>query len=164
MTALPDFMIDKWAESGGVSPFDPALINPASIDLRWSGQWRVAWRQGWSETIKDLKPLTIAQHEFYLLDTLETVTIPTTLCGLLMLKSSLGRQGLEHCHAGFFDPGFSGTATLEVTNLAPWPLVIEKGQPIVQLVLFKMADVPKRDYRVTGRYGGQAGPTEAREK
>lgn len=164
MTILPDYMIHEWAENGGVSPFDPARINPASIDLCWSGQWKVAGRTGWSETIKTLEPLMIGQHEFFLLDTLETVTIPTNLCGLLMLKSSLGRQGLEHCHAGFFDCGFSGTATLEITNLAPWLLIIKKGQPIVQLVLMEMKASPERDYRATGRYGGQTGPTEAREK
>lgn len=163
MTILPDFMIHEWAEKGGVSPFDPARINPASIDLCWSGQYKFAGKDGWSKTCS-LSPIAIMHGQFLLLNTLEQITIPTTLCGLLMLKSSLGRQGLEHCHAGFFDPGFSGTATLEVTNLAPWPLVIERGQPIVQLVLFRMADVPKRDYRITGRYGGQTGPTEAREK
>lgn len=163
MTILPDYMIHEWAENGGVSPFDRVLINPASIDLRWSGRFKAATVHGWTPEFKQTG-LVIGQHEFYLLDTLETVTIPTTLSGLLMLKSSLGRQGFEHCHAGFFECGFTGTATLEVTNLAPWPLIIKKGQPIVQLVLMTMADVPKRDYRVTGRYGGQTGPTEAREK
>ena len=39
----------------------------------------------------------------------------------LYSKSSTGRIGLEHLHAGWIDPGFCGQLTLEFKNVAPWP-------------------------------------------
>ena len=49
-------------------------------------------------------------------------------------KSSLGRLGLiVHATAGFVDPGFSGTLTLEITNLTRVPIILWPGKPIAQL-------------------------------
>lgn len=158
----PDYMLAEWAEDGGIDPFDKKLVNPASIDLRWSGRFKVAIPNNtgplWSETyIED--QLVIKQGEFYLLDTLEYIRMPRHATGQLYLKSSMGRMGYEHSHAGFFDPSFHGSGTLEFSNIAPWPLVIEKGQRIVQLELMQLVAPPERDYLVTGRYNGQSEPT-----
>ncbi len=158
---IPDFELIQWALSGGVTPFDIACINPASIDLRWSGRYRIATPDGWSK-VHDPGQLTVAKGFFYLLDTLETVTVPLDWSGMLALKSSLGRQGLEHLHAGFFDPGFRGTATLEVHSLAPWPIDLVAGQPIVQLVFTQMKARPEKSYRITGKYNDQSEPEPAR--
>lgn len=159
---IPDFELTQWALSGGVIPFSLACINPASIDLRWSGRYRIATPTGWS-AVQEANSITIAKGEFYLLDTLETVTVPLNWSGMLALKSSLGRNGLEHLHAGFFDPGFRGTATLEVHVIAPWPVVLVKEQRIVQLVFTEMKATPEKSYRVTGRYNDQSEPEPERE-
>ena len=34
MSALVDYEIARWAQGGAVTPFDPALVNPASLNLR----------------------------------------------------------------------------------------------------------------------------------
>ncbi len=158
---LSDNQIQEWASAGGVAPFDARLINPASIDLRWSGKSRCAYYCGWSE-IEDRDELVVVPGVLYLLDTVETVSMPVDACGLLSLKSSIGRMGLEHLHAGWFDPGFHGTATLEVKNMAPWTITLKRGQPIVQLALLSMSQEPRLSYKATGRYNGQEGPTPAR--
>ena len=164
MCILNDRLIRQWAEAGGLTPFDPACVNPASVDLRWSGRWRYSTEAGWSDVceIESYAYLSLPRGGLYLLDTIEVVTIPTHLCGYLYLKSSIGRQGLEHLHAGFFDPGFTGTATLEIVNTAPWPVTITRGQRLVQLVLEQMAEPPLVPYTQTGRYNGQRGPQPAR--
>ena len=163
MSVMNDRMIRDWALDGGVTPFDPAMVNPASIDLRYSGRWRWATNtpERWT-AVNDSDELRIEQGQLFLLDTIEYVTMPIDYGGMLMLKSSMGRLGLEHLHAGWFDPAFSGTATLEVTNLHPFPVTLKRGQPIVQLVLMKMAQRPSRGYDVTGRYNGQNSPQVAR--
>lgn len=158
---LPYQDIIIWAESGGIDPFDRELVNPASIDLRWSGRFKRANRGGWSDEML-AEALTLHHGDFFLLDTLEYIEMTTAYAGILALKSSLGRCGFEHLHAGFFDPGFEGTATLEVENRAPWTFTIERGQPIVQLALLCMLDTPDLSYAQTGRYQGQRGPTGAR--
>lgn len=151
----------EWAAAGGLTPFDPNCINPASVDLRWSGRAKVAGAHGWSQTL-DLQDLILGRGEFFLLDTMEYIRVPDGWAGMIALKSSLGRSGLEHLHAGFFDPGFEGTATLEVENRAPFPLTIMRGQRIIQLIMDEMKTIPEKTYKDTGRYGGQRGPTECR--
>ena len=160
---MNDRMIHEWAKQGGVTHFDPAMVNPASLDLRLSGRSRLAINapERWEEVV-DGDELMIRQGDLFLLDTIEYVTMPIDYGGMLMLKSSMGRMGLEHLHAGWFDPAFQGTATLEVTNLHPYPVTLKRGQPIVQLVLMKMAQRPSRGYDVTGRYNGQNSPQAAR--
>lgn len=164
---LPYQDIITWAESGGITPFNPAFVNPASIDLRWSGRFQVASSDtlsapdGWSKEIHACR-LVIKRGDLYLLDTLETIKMSLRYAGILALKSSLGRDGFEHLHAGFFDPGFEGTATLEVENRHPRSLVIEQGQPVVQLFLMQMASIPDVGYGDVGRYQGQSGPTMRR--
>ena len=158
---LSDDQIVDWAVKGGVTPFEPSLVNPASIDLRWSGKSRCAYRWGWSD-VENQDELAVMPGLLYLLDTMETVAMPTNACGVLSLKSSMGRMGLEHLHAGWFDPGFHGTATLEIKNMAPWTIVLKRSQPIVQLALLSMSQEPRLSYKATGRYNGQEGPTPAR--
>jgi len=37
-----DSEIDVWGVLGGIDPFDEECVNPASIDLRWSGSYKIA--------------------------------------------------------------------------------------------------------------------------
>lgn len=156
----PDWKLMEWIREGGIEPFHESCLNPASVDLRWSGRWRMAAESGFSG-VHESASLTIEPGRLFLLDTLEYVRMPDCASGVLMLKSSIGRMGLEHLHAGFFDPAFHGTATLELVNMAPWPVHLDRGQRIVQLVLFEMMGRPDKSYRETGRYNGQNAPQEA---
>jgi len=158
---LPDYKIHTWASNGGINPYNPDCVNPASIDLRWSGCVRVAVSYGWGDMI-ERDSVFLKPGFLYLLDTLEYITMPDDCIGWLALKSSSGRRGLEHLHAGLFDPGFHGTATLEIEVRAPNPVRIEKGQKIVQLALARLEGIPTKTYQQTGRYNGQRGPTAAR--
>jgi deoxycytidine triphosphate deaminase len=97
------------------------------------------------------------------------VNIPDDTAVLLFSKSSTGRIGLEHLHAGFGDPGWGSTInslgtlgsrwTWELHNVAPWPIVLKAGKPLMQQVAIRMTDSPLRNYAETGRYNGQTGPT-----
>lgn len=159
---IPDFEIRQWAKNGGIAPYDTECINPASIDLRWSGNVKIAMDNGWHD-FGNVDEKIFYPGALYLLDTLEYIKIPPCWAGELMLKSSLGRQGLEHLHAGWFDPGFEGTGTLEIKNMAPWPITLKRGQKIVQMAFHELKALPEKSYQVTGRYNGQRGPTEAKE-
>lgn len=162
-----DRYIGDWAAAGGVQPYDPAMVNPASIDLRWSGRYRVYVpsrvdaKGGWSD-VKTVESLVLAPGGFYLLDSLEVINMPEDAAGMLCLKSSLGRLGLEHSHAGWVDPGFhDATLTWEIHTLSPDGLTILSGQKLMQLVMMECI-VPDKSYSVTGRYNGQKVPTEAK--
>lgn len=168
-----DSTIRQWAETGGVTPFDPKMINPASLDLRLGNQIRIP-QQCWSllggETVGKKTPadhlwqspaefdrFTLWPGHLVLCHSLEYTNIPPQACAMLLSKSSTGRLGLEHLHAGWGDPGFSGQWVFELKNLAPWPVELVAGEAYMQLVFMSMYKLPDRDYSQTGRYQGQTG-------
>jgi hypothetical protein len=81
-------------------------------------------------------------------------------------NSSLGRLGLiVHATAGFVDPGFEGTLTLEITNLTRVPIVLWPGKPIAQLSFMTLDAPAQRPYGhpdLGSHYHGQVEATESR--
>lgn len=184
-----DAMLIEYAQVHGlVTPFDAKLINPCSIDLRLGDTMRIPER-GWSSresgvwkmfenNADDLtidnelprwgEPFEFAHYwlmpgEFVLCHSLEYVRIPVNAAALLFSKSSTGRKGLEHLHAGLGDAGFEGQWVFEFCNNAPWPILLIAGNRYMQMQLYDLVEEPLRHYGDTGRYQGQTGPTMARE-
>jgi deoxycytidine triphosphate deaminase len=164
---LNDKEIIRLCEDGLVTPFEPGFVNPASIDLRWSGKIKYSVSRidelhaDWVENV-DCDFIYLHPFIVYMLDTIETVTMPDYIGAFLTLKSSMGRKGAVLSHAGFFDPGFTGTATFQLHIPGDYNILINKGQPIVQLVFMRLIDVPEKSYNLTGRYNGQSSPQEAK--
>jgi len=158
-----DVMLAQWASIGGISPFAPELVNPASLDLRWSGRYRFREGGKWSD-VQLTSVLWMQPGELYLLDTLEYITMPPDAAGDIKLKSRVGRRGIEHLHAGFVEPAFAGTLTLEMTNVLKSLVPLQNGDRLVQLVLMSMAQVPQKPYSEVGHFMGQTEPTTAEER
>ena len=177
-----DEWIAKWAKSGGITPFDEALVNPASIDLRMSEfvAYPVVPVNGWNDPkqavrygdkaamanvwgkVQEFDELVLMPGEAVLMASMETITIPDDACGLLFSKSTFGRCLIEHAHAGYFDPGFHGTATFEFFHVGKRPIVFKPGDRVVQMILVEMTERPLRLYGETGRYQNQVLPTAPR--
>jgi deoxycytidine triphosphate deaminase len=81
-------------------------------------------------------------------------------------NSSLGRLGLiVHATAGFVDPGFQGSLTLEITNFNSVPIVLRPGLPIAQLSFMALDRPAERPYghpELGSHYHGQTEATESR--
>lgn len=150
---LPDWALKQWAKSGGVEPYDPACINPASIDLKLGYEF-IDLKDG--RLFRSVRPI-IYPGDAYLATTLEYIRMPIHCTGVVYLKSSLARQGLDHALAGFVDPGFEGNLTLELH--AHRRVKLRAEQRIIQLVLQECYE-PDKPY--AGRYQGQKGPTRDR--
>jgi dCTP deaminase len=104
--------------------------------------------------------------EFCLGRTLEWVELPDDVVARIEGKSSLGRLGLiVHATAGFCDPGWKGTLTLELNNLTRVPIILHPGLEIAQLS-FMMLDQPAlRPYgspELGSHYQGQRAATASR--
>lgn len=57
--------------------------------------------------------------------TFENIAMPRDLLGILQGRSSLGRLGIiVHATAGFVDPGYEGSLTLELSNLGHLPVAL----------------------------------------
>jgi len=81
-------------------------------------------------------------------------------------NSSLGRLGLiVHATAGFCDPGWRGTLTLELNNLTRVPIKLYPGLLIAQLSFMTLdapAQHPYGSPELRSHYQGQVAATESR--
>lgn len=155
-----------------VSPFDPANVQPASIDLRLGSSFRVPERQLAYIDLEDVPEVTTNPHlsperftlhpgEFVLGSTLERITVPNHLTMYIDGKSSLGRLGLAaHVTAGYFDPGWDGIGTLELVNLFPVPIVLRPGRLICQSRWMRLTEPTNSPY--CGHYDGDDGAEGSR--
>lgn len=163
-----------------LDPWDPAMVQPASIDVRLDKFFRVFENHRYphidpSAEQPDLtrpieqppsEPFVLHPGEFALASTFELVTLGTQVAARLEGKSSLGRLGLlTHSTAGFIDPGFSGHVTLELSNMATLPIMLWPGMKVGQLCFFQLSSAAEHPYgseKYGSRYQGQRGPTPSR--
>jgi len=179
---LSDRDIRDAIESGVVKlePYDPAMVQPSSIDVRLDRFFRVFENHRYPHIDPAVEqpdltrlvepegddPFILHPGEFALGSTFEVVSLPDDIASRLEGKSSLGRLGLlTHSTAGFIDPGFSGHVTLELSNVATLPIKLWPGMKIGQLCLFRLSSPAEHPYgsAVYGsRYQGQRGPTPSK--
>ena len=163
-----------------VEPFEGAMIQPSSVDVRLDRFFRVFEKHKYSVIDPSIEQSELTREvevtgdeefilhpgEFVLASTYEVITLPDDIAGRLEGKSSLGRLGLlTHSTAGFIDPGFSGHITLELSNVANLPVKLFPGMKIGQLCLIKLSSPAENPYgsAVYGsRYQGQRGPTASK--
>jgi dCTP deaminase len=162
VTILVDWQIAERCRNGMVAPFDPDLVNPASLDVRLGDTLLIESAEG-----RELKPYPLSQHsqedpyflrpgQFVLASTVEQFDIPADVSAQFLLKSSRAREGLNHLLAGWIDPGWSGSVlTLELHNVRQLqPVALWPGMKIGQIVFHYLASTPARSYAETGRYNG----------
>ncbi|MFL5860392.1 MAG: dCTP deaminase [Solirubrobacteraceae bacterium] len=182
ISVLSDGTIMRLVQEGHIriDPWDPELVQPASVDLRLGDSFRVFHNH--RATAIDLRrppenlteevlvpqgeSFVIHPGEFCLGRTLEWVELPDDVVARIEGKSSLGRLGLiVHATAGFCDPGWKGTLTLELNNLTRVPIILHPGLEIAQLS-FMMLDRPaQRPYgspELGSHYQGQRAATASR--
>ena len=174
-----DFQLEELCEKHGlVTPYDPARINPASVDLTLGrefvnrGQSPVVYEQ-YSTRLVAMRgekftadAVFLDTDNFLLGATAETVKIPDTRFYLsgsdsahpacaasLCLKSTPARHALNHSLAGWIDPGFEGQLTLELHCLAP--VTLYAGEAYCQMIVYPTLATPRQSYRETGRYVGE---------
>jgi dCTP deaminase len=181
-SVLSDGTITELVEGGRIriDPWDPALVQPASVDLRLGDSFRV-FHNYRAESIDLRDPpenlteevvvgeddsFVIHPGEFCLGRTLEWVELPDDIVARIEGKSSLGRLGLiVHATAGFCDPGWKGTLTLELNNLTRVPIVLAPGLKIAQLSFMTLDRPALRPYGSSGlgsHYQGQRAATASR--
>src|SRR3954453_17174736 len=182
VSVLSDGTIRRLVEEGriGIDPWDPAMLQPGSVDLRLGRSFR--FFENHKVPAIDLADLprsitelvetgpgasfVIPPGEFVLGRTEERVELADDLVARIEGKSSLGRLGLiVHATAGFVDPGFKGTLTLEITNLTRVPIVLCPGKPIPQLSFMTLDRPAERPYGhpdLGSHYHGQEEATESR--
>lgn len=164
-----------------IDPFDPARVQPSSVDLRLGSRIRV-FTNSHRRSVVDLRqpaddltelvelepdrPFILHPHEFVLGITHERVCLPDDLVGRLEGKSSLGRLGLLiHSTAGFVDPGWKGRLTLELANILNLPITLYVGMPVAQISFQTLSTAAERPYgssELGSKYQGDLDPMGSR--
>src|ERR1700739_2468432 len=182
VAALSDGTITRLVEEGRIriAPWDPALVQPASVDLRLGDSFRVF--HNYRVSTIDLRyrlgklaegvvlprddACVIHPGEFCLGRPLEWVEWPDDIVARIEGKSSLGRLGLiVHATAGFCDPGWKGTLTLELNNLTRVPIKLYPGLEIAQLSFMTLDRPALRPYgspELGSHYQGQRAANASR--
>lgn len=111
------------------------------------------------------EPFILQPREFVLAITEEHLELDDDVLGRLEGRSSLGRIGIiVHGTAGLFDPGWSGKATLELSNLGRMPVALYPGMRICSFTFEQLSTPSSVPYRkkVGNKYAGQSRPLASR--
>ena len=73
-----------------------------------------------------------------LVPTLEWVTLPPTLQGVVTARSSWAREGLNIASASIINPKYRGIITLELANFGEIPISLRPGLRIAQVALYEL--------------------------
>ena len=169
MAVLGRGAILKAIEQGAITitPFNPELVGPASVDLTLAPSFRVFRKVhavievGEDTDYRQLTdkivvpgggPILIMPGETVLGITRERLRLGPGLCGWLEGRSRFARLGLMvHISAPFMGPGIDSQQVLEMSNFGPAPLAVHPGTAICQFVFQKL----EGSESYAGRFAGQ---------
>ncbi len=115
--------------------------------------------------VADGDPFILQPREFVLAITEECLELDDDVLGRLEGRSSLGRIGIiVHGTAGLFDPGWSGKATLELSNLGRMPVALYPGMRICSFTFEQLSSRVAVPYskKPNSKYAGQEQPLASR--
>jgi len=99
--------------------------------------------------------------DFALASTIESLELPDDLLGRLEGRSSIARLGITvHSTAAVFEPGWVGTATMELSNLGRMAVALYPGMRICAFSFETLSSPVTTPYRlkVNNKYSGQQAP------
>jgi dCTP deaminase len=144
-----DFQTFNFTQLALIDPLDPESFAHLTTQVRLSEDDRFIVHPG----------------QFILATTLEHVEVPGDLVARLEGRSSVGRLGIViHSTAGYIDPGFRGTVTLEISNLGVLPVALYPLMRICQIAFEQMSSPVSEGYgtKRTAKYQGQQTATVSR--
>lgn len=162
-----------------IDPFPDLSIalGSVSIDFRLGSTFMVFEHSRFSfidprepRSIGDaMRTIECAEHErfimqpgdFALASTIENLELPDDLLGRLEGRSSIARLGITvHSTAAVFEPGWIGTATMELSNLGRMPVALYPGMRICAFSFEEVSSPVSVPYRlkVGNKYAGQVTP------
>jgi dCTP deaminase len=160
----------RWPSEGKPAPLVERAqwsnVQPASLDLQLGFEFQRTW---WPFGRKWRTSANYSGHgfwmwpkEFMLGHSWEILNLPADIGALCSGTSTNGRKGLMIENAGWVDPGFCGQLTFELYNQRWFPLWIDPGQIIAQLIFFQTDRPSEHPYGERGRYQNQMGAVVAR--
>jgi dCTP deaminase len=107
------------------------------------------------------EPFIMQPGDFALASTVESLELPDDLLGRLEGRSSIARLGITvHSTAAVFEPGWVGTATMELSNLGRMAVALYAGMRICAFSFEQVTSPVTVPYRLkqNNKYAGQRTP------
>jgi deoxycytidine triphosphate deaminase len=141
-----------------IENFSESCLEGAGYDLRVGKIYKL--KSGGKIGVSDRRTPEISEadctnyilepDEYVLIETIEKVNMPENLLARILNRSSLFRCGCS-LFTAVVDPGYRGALTIGLKNLSAFPLEIEIGAKIGQVV-FETVDGETKLY--SGKYQG----------
>lgn len=115
--------------------------------------------------VEEGEPFIMQAGDFALASTLEALELPDDLLGRLEGRSSIARLGITvHSTAAVFEPGWVGTATMELSNLGRMAVALYPGMRICSFTFEQLTSPALVPYRMKkgNKYAGQMDPKPSR--
>lgn len=131
-----------------IEPFSEDMVGPGSIDLNLSDEFRIFKKLRHAVVVDDSmdleritrltqkkRSLTLLPGETILGITRERIRLAPNICGWIQGRSRFARIGLlVHMTASFIQPGINNRQVLEISNMAPFPLILKPDTRICQVI------------------------------
>jgi dCTP deaminase len=153
---LSDVEIRREIERGGmeISPFDEAMLQPASYDLKIGKDVAVASQDGRAKLdLEAEKIVIIPPYTPAVIYTMEHLKLSLSLLGRFGLKSSLSRRGMYGSVGLQVDPGFKGNLSVTLFNITPVGFPLNFGDSFLSLELHRLETPASRGY--SGEFQGK---------
>ncbi len=111
--------------------------------------------------VEEDEPFIMQPGDFALASTVESLELPDDLLGRLEGRSSIARLGITvHSTAAVFEPGWVGTATMELSNLGRMAVALYPGMRICAFSFETLSSPVRTPYRLkrNNKYAGQQAP------
>lgn len=152
MTILCDSDINKLRLEGPlrIEPFDEKRLTPNGYDLT------VSEVKLGGDVSTNGSP-EIPRMRWFMVSTGERVSLDSSICASLWLRSSWSRKGILGSF-GKVDAGFDGHLILSLFNASDGSIKVPIGETLVQIVFEKLDNPSRLGYPArTGTYQGQRG-------
>lgn len=139
------FMVFEHSRHSFIDPRDPKSIGDAMRTI----------------VVNDDERFIMQPGDFALASTIESLELPDDLLGRLEGRSSIARLGITvHSTAAVFEPGWIGTATMELSNLGRMPVALYPGMRICAFSFETVSSPVQTPYRNkrNNKYAGQQTP------
>lgn len=136
-----------------LAPFSGKFPIPNDSEEDGVGGWRMLTNFAVPISYQEMpsRDLVIPPLGFCLASTAEEIELDASLAAFVEGRSSVGRAGLFIQNAGWTDPGFRGTLTLELFNATNTTMTIPAGIRICQMVVAEVTGGTSYG----GKYQGQ---------
>ena len=139
------FMVFEHSRHSFIDPRQPQSIGDAMRTIEVEGE----------------DPFIMQPGDFALASTIESLELPDDLLGRLEGRSSIARLGITvHSTAAVFEPGWVGTATMELSNLGRMAVALYPGMRVCSFSFETVSSPVEVPYRLKrhNKYAGQATP------